>query len=1007
MRLLTKLSTASLFAMLLLVPSMVFAQASITGTVRDTSGAVLPGVTVEAASPVLIEKIRTVVTDGNGRYQLTELRPGAYTVTFTLAGFNTFVRDGVTLTGTSTTVIDADLRVGALEETVTVTGAAPVVDTQTLTRQAVMNSDTVDSLPSSRNYFGLARMVAGTQGGGNDVGGSSIQDVGVGVTVHGSRPTDQRVTVNGVSTMTLQAGGSIGGQTPDVGSAAEVTVDTTNLSADLPTGGLRINFIPRDGGNNFANSTFFTISDESLQGDNVSQDLIDRGLGLSNQVIRNWDVNQSIGGPIRRDKVWFWFSTRYNAVENQAPVFANRNAFNPNAWTYEPDTAQPGVLEGFQFNNSVRVTYQVTPRNKVAVTYKADQWCNCPDNITPTISPEAGRDRRFPRLRQEHFEWTSPVTSKLLLEAVGLHLFERWGNMDLRTGTGSLTQAQADVMPLMVPVTEQSTGLNYRQWANNYNNTLVPSWTYRVSASYVTGTHNLKVGFNNLHGYLDNQQYRTNNSAYTFNNGVPTQLTLFATPYTVSSEMRSDWGVYIQDRVNLGRLTVQGAVRFDGFNTGFPEQVVGPSEFTPNRNLSFPEQTSTSWKDLTYRTGFTYALTADGKTAIKASANRYLFGQTLNGQVIASNPLNTLVTSTNRAWNDANGNFVPDCDLLNPNNNGECGPYANRNFGTVTPQASFDPELLGGFGNRQANWEFSASIQREILPNVGLDVGYFRRIWQNFAVTDNLALTPSDFTQFSMTVPNDPRLPNAGETLTGLYNVNPDKFGQINNYNTLSRNYGKQIDHWNGMDITINARLQNGLVLNGGTSFGRQTQDNCEIVAALPEMNFTTGATTNPTVPNNTLIPADFCRNQSGWAPQFKMFGVYTIPGIGVQASASYRNTQGSNFVNNLVATNAYLAANSTLGRPLSGNAPNATISLYNVTETYLDRRNELDLRVGKTLRFGRTRSLLAVDFFNALNTNPIVLQNTAYTAAPSINNFRPQAILNPRLIKFSVNFDF
>jgi hypothetical protein len=514
MRLITKFGIACVFAVLMLVPSTVFAQASITGTVRDTSGAVLPGVTVEAASPVLIEKVRTTVTDGNGRYQLVDLRPGTYSVTITLAGFNTFKRDGVALTGSGTAVVDAEMRVGALEETVTVTGAAPVVDTQTLTRQAVMNSETVDSLPSSRNYFGLARMVPGTVGGGNDVGGSSIQDVGVGVQVHGSRPTDQRVTVNGVSTMTLQAGGSIGGQTPDVGSAAEVTVDTTNLSADLPTGGLRINFIPRDGGNNFANSTFFTISDDSLQGTNITQDLRDRGLGTSNQVIRNWDVNQSIGGPFKRDKVWFWFSTRYNSVENQAPIFVNRNAFNPNAWTYEPDTTQPGILEGYQFNNSIRVTYQVSPRNKVAVTYKADKWCNCPDNITPLISPEAGRDRRFPRLRQEHFEWNSPVTSKFLLEAVGLHLFERWGNMNLRTGTGSLTQAQADIMPLMIPVTDQASGINYRQWSANYNNTIVPSWTYRVAASYVTGTHSLKVGFNNLHGYLDNRQYRNTNLAY-------------------------------------------------------------------------------------------------------------------------------------------------------------------------------------------------------------------------------------------------------------------------------------------------------------------------------------------------------------------------------------------------------------------------------------------------------------------------------------------------------------
>jgi len=323
MRLLSKLSAACVFAVLVLVPSMVFAQATITGVVKDTSGAVLPVVTVEAASPVLIEKVRNAVTDGNGRYQLVDLRPGAYTVTFTLAGFNTFKRDGVTISGTLVTTIDAELRVGALEETVTVTGEAPVVDTQSLTQQKVINADTIDALPTARNYFGVARMIPGTQGGGNDVGGSLIQDVGQSLTIHGSKNTDQRITVNGVNTMTLQAGGNIGGQTPDMGSAAEVTVDTTSLGADLPTGGVRVNFVPKDGGNTFSNSGIFSATGSALQGNNYSAALQNAGLPAPNQIIHAYDVNESFGGPFKRDKVWFWASLRYNGIENYAPIFNN------------------------------------------------------------------------------------------------------------------------------------------------------------------------------------------------------------------------------------------------------------------------------------------------------------------------------------------------------------------------------------------------------------------------------------------------------------------------------------------------------------------------------------------------------------------------------------------------------------------------------------------------------------------------------------------------------------
>ncbi len=256
--------------------------------------------TVEAASPVLIEKVRSAVTDGNGRFQIIDLRPGAYTVTFTLAGFNTVKRDGITLIGASESNGDVELRVGALEETITVTGEAHIVDTSTVTRQAVLSADTIDALPTARNYVSLARLIPSAVGGGTDVGGANLQGVGGSVMVHGSRATDQRVTLNGINTMTLQAGGNIGGQIPGVRSAAEMTVWSTGVSAELPTGGVRINFIPRDGGNRSANSTFFTFSNDPMQGSNFTHELRTAGLGVPNEIERNWDLNASFGGPFKR-----------------------------------------------------------------------------------------------------------------------------------------------------------------------------------------------------------------------------------------------------------------------------------------------------------------------------------------------------------------------------------------------------------------------------------------------------------------------------------------------------------------------------------------------------------------------------------------------------------------------------------------------------------------------------------------------------------------------------------
>jgi hypothetical protein len=1000
------------FSWMLLLPALASAQALIAGVVRDTSGAVLPGVTVEASSPALIEKVRTGVTDNNGRYQIVELRPGPYTVTFTLAGFSTFKRDGVVLSGAAATAVDAELRVGALEETITVTGETPLIDVSTLTKQQVLSADLVDALPSARNYVTLARMVAGTSASGNgadDVGGSLIQDVGGSLLTHGSRTTDQRVTANGVNTMTLQAGGNIGGQTPDVGSAAEVTIDTNSLSADLPTGGVRINFIPRDGGNRFANSAFFNFSNETLQGDNFSSALQAAGLATPTRIVSNYDINEAFGGPIRRDKLWFWFSTRYNSVKNEAGIFENANAFKPNEWLFVP-TNTAAVNKGQQYNNSLRVTYQATPKIKIAGTYKADKWCNCPGNISATRAHEAGYDRRFPRLRQEHAEITSPITNKLLFEAVGLHLFERWGNMHLRVKGGSLDDpAKEAIEPQLISVTEQSNGLVYHGRADN-NNTVVPSWTYRAALSYVTGTHAFKVGFNNTQGHLDEYQYAMNPVNYRFNNGVPNQITETNRPYRAISNLDNDLGIFAQDRWTMSRLTLNLALRFDAFQTSFPEQTVGPTPLLPTRNISFPAADNVDWKDISYRSGFAYDVGGNGKTVIKVALNKYLLGQTLNDIGRNPNPVLALAQSANRSWTDANRDYVPQCDLQNPLANGECGQLSDLSFGTIRPGELYDKDLTTGWGHRPANWEFSASVQRELLPRVAVDVGYFRRIWKNFQVTDNLLVGPEDFTQFSMTVPTDPRLSTSGQTLSGLYNVVPAKFGQVQNLNTLSDKYGKQIDHWNGFDIGINARLQDGLVLQGGVSSGKQIEDNCEVVAKLPEMNNLTAAVVgaaNSGATGGNAAPAqwrplEFCHREQPMLTGAKLLAIYTVPKVDVQLSGSFRSTPGTSLTAAFTATNAYLTANSTLGRPLSGGGANMVIGIEDVHKVYTDRREELDLRIGKLLRFGKTRWVPAVDIYNALNSGATITENQAYGSW-----LQPTQILNPRLIKFSVAFDF
>src|SRR6185436_1621196 len=252
----------------------------------------------------------------------------------------------------------------------------------------------------------------------------------------------------------------------------------------------------------------------------------------------------------------------------------------------------------------------------------------------------------------------------------------------------------------------------------------------------------------------------------------------------------NDLGVYAQDKWTVGRLTASLGVRYDFTNTSIPEQTLGPGALVPNRSTTFAEQKGLTWHDITPKTGLAYDVFGNGRTAVKMVASKYLQGQLapLAGML---NPISTLVTSATRTWNDANRNFVPDCNLLNPAANDECLAISNANFGTVVRGSTFDPDLVEGWGKRNYNWEFSTSVQQQVLPRVSVDVGYFRRWYGNFLVTDNRALSAADFDTFSLTAPADARLPGGGGyTVAPLYNVVPTKFSlAADNFVTLSDNF--------------------------------------------------------------------------------------------------------------------------------------------------------------------------------------------------------------------------
>jgi len=985
---------------LALLPSVGSAQAlaTIAGTVRDTSGAVLPGVTVEASSAALIEKVRSATTDGSGQFRIIDLRPGAYVVTFSLPGFNTVRREGLELTGSFTATVNADMRVGSFEETITVSGEAPTVDVQTTTRQRVIDSETMDALPSGRNQFTLGVLIPGVtlaQGGnaGQDVGGARGPDT-LALLIHGSRTSDQKVTQNGVPLSSMVGGGWGSGSITNPIATQEITIDTSAVSAELSTGGVRINLIPREGGNTFRGTVFGALATEGMQSNNLTDELRSAGLRTVGRIQKNWDFTPGFGGPIKRDKLWFFVSARHQGANNYAPaMFYNLNANDPTKWTYQADESKPGINYGTWRGVQGRVAWQAATKHKVGVTWDDQQFCRCPDAINAVTAPEAGNDRNFPVERTVQMDWTSPVSSRLLLEASAVHKFDRWGANHLHK--------RDEINPAMISVFEQGgpiPGLTYRsaaQFSDNFNRT--DHW--RFAASYITGAHAFKVGYNDANGINRSRAYVIQPVAYQFRDGIPNQITQRSLPHTQGVDVGHDLGVFAQDKWTTGRMTVSAGIRYDHFSSGFPEQTLGPTYFSPTRNLVYAARDNLSWHDVTPKAGFVYDVSGNGKTALKVSLNKYLQGYGTAGLAASPNPIATLVTNTTRTWSDANRDYVPDCDLLSPDANGECGGLVNRAFGTPLPGATFDPDLMSGWGKRENNWEFSAGVQREIVARTSLDVSYFRRWYGNFQVTDNLALAPSDFDTFGLPVPVDPRLPNSGGRVTGLYNIQQAKFGvPAQNFVTLASNYGDQTERFDGIDINVNARLRTGLTVQGGVSTGKTTLDNCEIVAKLPEV--LQGAAILGGNPGAAVwSPAQYCHQVSPFLTQFKALGSYRVPRVDVRLSATYQSLPGPHITANYIATNAVIQPE--LGRALVG-VPNLTANIAEPGSVYGERLHQLDMRFAKLLRMSGRTVALNLDLYNTFNANPVVSLNNNYAAWQV-----PQGILQSRFVKVSAQLDF
>ena len=956
---------------LLAAPSAALAQSNsnIAGVVKDGTGAVVPGVTVEAASPALIEKVRTVVSDAAGQYKIVNLVPGGYTVTFTLSGFNTVRREGVVLTASFTANVNADLRIGALEETVTVSGASPTVDVQNVVVQRVVTRDIMDAIPTgSKSVAHLGVLIPGVTVNNQDVGGSAFTSSQI--AIHGGRAGEQQLLYDG---MMYNNGQGRGGQytaiAPNDGTIQEVSLETGGLGAESEMSGIRTNVVPKEGGNTFRGTFASSFTNHHLQGDNLTEEFKAQGLLSVNTVFKIYDVNPGFGGPIKKDRLWFFGSVRgWTAQQYVAGMFYNKSAV---PWIYTADTGRPALSIETNGNESLRLTWQASTRNKFSAQYQYGQQDRPYYGYSlgqVLASPEAAYASKSIPSYLGQVGWNSPVTSRVLLEAGGAVANKNFFTF-LQPEAGNNPSYQ-----------ESSTGNFWGNSRSTYGQNANWQMNTRLSMSYVTGSHAAKVGFTFQHQEsYTTQEISYNGTLLTLLNGAPRSVTVWATPLELREINKANVGIFAQDQWTIRHLTLNAGIRYDYFNSYVPPHHLGPGPNVGDRNVDFaPVDDVPNWKNTTPRLGVAYDLFGNGKTAVKASVGKYLEAPLLISFTRVANPAGAISTNATRNWTDANGDYLPQAS--------ELGPLSNANFGIPVINTRYGPDIAS---TRGYNWEVSTSVQHELMARVSMNVGYFRRWYGNVRVTDNLRVGPEDYSTYCVTAPADSRLPGGGNyQICGLYDISVAKQGQVDNLVRMAQDFGEDKEIYNGVDVSLNARLPRGFVVQGGTSTGRTMTDTCYVIDSP-------GALRN-------------CKVEPPFLTQIKLIAIYPLPWAGIQTSAAFQSLPGPQITASRTFTNAEILPSLKRNLASCGTAATcngtATVALIDPATVYGDRMNQVDFRMSKVFKLRGNRRVQAnVDLFNLLNVSAVLAQNNTYGSSW----LRPTNIIQGRLIKFGGQIDF
>jgi hypothetical protein len=1036
----------------LLLPSTVFAQATLTGTVRDNSGGVLPGVTVEASSPALIEKVKSAVTDDSGQYRIVDLRAGIYRLKFTLPGFSTVERTDINLAGSQIVTLSVDLKVGGIQETITVTGDTPVVDVQSVRKEVVLDQEVIQSIPATRSVGGLLNATAGLTVDNNGIALSPTMTF---FSANGGANNEGRMAVNGMTVGAARSGG-VSSYVYDAVGVEEVAVRVGGGLGETDTGGPIMNIVPRSGGNTFRGTAFFSTAGDWSKGNNIDAALEAVNIREAPGIIQAHDASLSYGGPIVRDRLWFF--GQYRNLDTQTAVegvSANANVGLANRWDWLPSATNSRRVQDRQMaiarfsgqagKSRINVNYEYQKRCEgtnltvggTACHTRGDDWVGLGSTTqSPESTGTAGTGYFEWPFHLTQGQWTMPMTNKLLLE----------GNMTIFRYNPAFGFPPPDGITNLIPVTEQSTDFRCAgatgasmsnpgcaeaadpltlRWApaSNYTYRGLEQWGYAEgatnslngSASYVTGSHNIKAGYQYYWlRQLDETIAADNQLLYRANRGVLNRVT-YRLPTRSNNTVTQLHGIFAQDQYTRGRLTMSGAVRWDRASSYAPVEGNGVSRtsFLNPAVITFDQTEGVNaYNDISPRVGVGYDVFGNGRTALKLRWGKYLGFASNDPPFTSTNKGATIVATVNRNWTDIDNDKVVDCDLLN-NVRQRPAPAAGElfavddcaavtgndaNFGKPGAATVVDPDLLSGWGVRTFDYQTEVTLQQEVLPRVSAEVSYIHRTFHGFMVTDLLGRNfRTDWVNYTITAPVDDRLPGGGGYPITVYLNNSTAPTQ----NNLKREEsvsttGKERDaYYDGVNFNVNARMRNGLFVSLGTQTGRRVDDRCNIV-----INFNNG-TTGPN-PRG-------CNDYNPWQTTIRGLGSYTIPKIDVLVSATFRSQPPLELSAN------WIVPNTTVRTLLGGTLPSNLLATGNSTIDLTDpdhrifasnRRTQMDMRFAKVIRFGRTRTDVGIDLWNLFNTNYATAYEGDYGPVGSTWQ-NPTSVYAPRFVRLNFTVGF